>query len=147
VTDHLVLVHLSVQRFSTDYQKIYKRNNFSTPKNYLDFIQNYIIFLRDKRKGCDNLVKRLAGGLVTLKRAAEDTEELSKTLAIQNVVIDEKAVDVGALIKDIDAKTEVAMVKQKFAAEKKAVLDVSAKEIAEASAHAEKELEAAVPAL
>jgi dynein heavy chain len=38
VTQHLVMVHLSVQKFSVDFKAIYKRNNYSTPKNYLDFI-------------------------------------------------------------------------------------------------------------
>lgn len=54
VTDHLVMVHLSVQKFSTEYKLVYKRDNFSTPKNYLDFISNYIKFLRDKRKFMDS---------------------------------------------------------------------------------------------
>jgi dynein heavy chain len=47
------MVHLSVGKFSDDFKTIYKRNNFSTPKNYLDFINNYINFLRDKRKFMD----------------------------------------------------------------------------------------------
>ena len=42
VTSHLVMVHMSVQKYSLDFARIYKRNNFSTPKNYLDFIKNYI---------------------------------------------------------------------------------------------------------
>jgi len=63
------MVHLSVQKFSLDYKTIYKRNNFSTPKNYLDFIQNYISFLQDKRKQMDNMVRRLEGGLTTLAKA------------------------------------------------------------------------------
>jgi dynein heavy chain len=53
VTKHLVLVHLSVQTFSIDFKAIYKRNNYSTPKNYLDFINNYINFLGNKRKLMD----------------------------------------------------------------------------------------------
>lgn len=53
VTQHLVLVHLSVQKFSLDFKAIYKRNNYSTPKNYLDFISNYINFLTSKRKLMD----------------------------------------------------------------------------------------------
>lgn len=44
------MVHLSVQEYSEEFKTVYKRNNFSTPKNYLDFINNYIAFLRDKRK-------------------------------------------------------------------------------------------------
>jgi dynein heavy chain len=69
VIEHLVVVHLSVQKFSNDFKMIYKRNNFSTPKNYLDFIKNYMNFLGSKRKLMDSLVRRLDGGLITLARA------------------------------------------------------------------------------
>jgi len=93
------------------------------------------------------MVRRLEGGLKTLARAQEDTEVLKKELAIQNKVIDEKAVDVTALIKDINEKTEIATVKQKAAAEKKAHLDIQSKDIAIKSAEAEKALEEAIPAL
>lgn len=69
VTSHLVMVHMSVLKYSVDFKAIYKRNNYSTPKNYLDFIKNYVAFLRDKRKLFDNNVRRLDGGLTTLAKA------------------------------------------------------------------------------
>lgn len=131
------MVHLSVQAFSNEFKAVYKRNNFSTPKNYLDFIQNYISFLNDKRKLCDRNVQRLEGGLTTLAKAQQDTEALSKELAIKNTVIAEKTVVVEELIKDITAKSEVAGVKAKAAGEKKEYLDkqsvIIAKEEAEAT--------------
>lgn len=100
------MVHLSVQKFSEDFKTIYKRNNFSTPKNYLDFIKNYMDFLAQKRKTMDGMVRRLDGGLVTLVRAAEDTEELQKVLEVKNKDIAEKSVVVAELIKDIGIKSE-----------------------------------------
>lgn len=42
VTQHIVMVHLSVQEFSIEFKQKYKRDNFSTPKNFLDFINNYL---------------------------------------------------------------------------------------------------------
>lgn len=45
ITDHIVMIHQSVQHYSVEFETIYKRKNFSTPKNYLDFIDNYIKFL------------------------------------------------------------------------------------------------------
>lgn len=54
------------------------------------------------------LVRRLDGGLVTLKKAAEDTEILSKELAEKNKVIAEKVIEVDAIIKDITEKSEIA---------------------------------------
>lgn len=57
------MVHLSVQEYSEEFDKVYKRKNFSTPKNYLDFIKNYIKFLLVRRKQKDNSVLRLEAGL------------------------------------------------------------------------------------
>lgn len=45
-------------------------------------------------------------------------------MAVQNEIIAEKTVVVTELIKDINAKTEVANVKAKAASEKAAILDV-----------------------
>lgn len=141
------MVHLSVQKFSLDFKTIYKRNNFSTPKNYLDFIQNYINFLGQKRKDCDNNVRRLEGGLTTLALAQKDTEALSKELEIKNQVIGEKQIVVTELIADITEKSKIAAVQQKAAAEKKEALDKQAVIIAKEEAIASKALEDAIPAL
>jgi dynein heavy chain len=54
ITDHIVMIHQSVQEYSVDFETIYKRKNFSTPKNYLDFIDNYIKFLANNRKFIDS---------------------------------------------------------------------------------------------
>jgi len=80
--DHIVMIHLSVQKYSEDFEAIYKRKNFSTPKNYLDFIQNYMRFLEDNRKKLTNAVVRLEGGLTTLAKAQEDTQVLKEELAV-----------------------------------------------------------------
>jgi dynein heavy chain len=48
------MIHQSVQEYSVDFETIYKRKNFSTPKNYLDFIDNYIKFLANNRKFIDS---------------------------------------------------------------------------------------------
>jgi dynein heavy chain len=141
------MVHLSVQDYSEEFKTVYKRSNFSTPKNYLDFISNYISFLKDKRKLMDAMVRRLDGGLVTLKKAAEDTEILSAELAEKNKVIAEKVVEVDALIKDITAKSEVAATQQAAAQAKKTQLDADAIIIAKEEKEAKQALEAAVPAL
>jgi dynein heavy chain len=84
VTEHLVMVHLSVQKYSEEYKAVYKRGNYSTPKNYLDFINNYTSFMKEKRKMMEAMVRRLDGGLVTLKKAGEDTQKLSEELKVKN---------------------------------------------------------------
>ena len=141
------MVHLSVQKFSENFKAIYKRNNFSTPKNYLDFIKNYMNFLAGKRKMMDGMVRRLDGGLITLARAQEDTEELSKVLEVKNKDIAEKSVVVAELIKDIGEKSE-QVGKEKAAADiKKEQLDKDSIIIAREEAEASVALEEAIPAL
>ena len=45
IREHITMIHMSVQKYSVDFEQIYKRKNYSTPKNYLDFIRNYKVFL------------------------------------------------------------------------------------------------------
>jgi dynein heavy chain len=146
ITEHIVMVHLSVQAYSTEYELTYKRRNFSTPKNYLDFISSYANLLSTHRKNIDSLVRRLEGGLTTLAKASEDTEVLSKELAIKNEEIKIKKVLVEDLIADITEKSEIAGKQQIEASEKKKFLDVESVKIAAEEAEATKALEEAIPA-
>jgi len=54
-----VLVHTTVQNYSKDFELQLKRKNFSTPKNYLDFLNNYKKMLTDLRKKYTDMAKRL----------------------------------------------------------------------------------------
>jgi len=45
-----VTVHESVGVFSRDFQHKLRRSNYVTPKNYLDFINTYLLLLDDKDK-------------------------------------------------------------------------------------------------
>lgn len=141
------MVHLSVQKFSEEYKTIYKRNNFSTPKNYLDFINNYIIFLRDKRKLMEGQVRRYDGGLKQLAAAATATAELSKVLAAQNEVIAEKKTVVEGIIAEVTEKSAIAAKDAAAAQEKKEYLAKQSIIIAKEDAEATEALKAAQPAL
>jgi len=67
----------------------------------LDFVQNYMRFLAQKRDKCDSSVRRLEGGLATLEAAAITCSELSEELGKKNVVIAEKTTIVEKIIFDI----------------------------------------------
>lgn len=95
----------------------------------------------------DRSVQRLEGGLTTLAKAQEDTEALSKELAIKNAEIAEKKVVVTELIEDISKKSEIAGVQAKAAGEKKDQLDKQAVIIAKEEKEAAIALEQAIPAL
>ena len=50
VVSHIVNVHQSVVDFSIKFQQKLRRNNYVTPKNYLDFINTYLKLLEEKDK-------------------------------------------------------------------------------------------------
>lgn len=145
IIEHIVMIHISVQRYSQDFETIYKRKNYSTPKNYLDFIRNYIKFIGSKRKNIDSSVTRLEGGLATLAKAAEDTAVLQEELAVQDADIAEKKAVVEEMILKINEKTLIANKQEAEAEEKKAYLEVQNKEITVKKAQADEELERARP--
>jgi dynein heavy chain, axonemal len=46
----MVMVHQSVEHYSEQFAKKLRRLNFTTPKNYLDFIFTYLKALERKNK-------------------------------------------------------------------------------------------------
>ena len=74
-----------------------------TPKNYLDYIQNYHSQLSyNEKKVPGNSVKRLAGGLSKLVDAARDVDRMSIELKDAQVIVSAKTVEVEALKTTID---------------------------------------------
>jgi dynein heavy chain len=147
VTDHITRVHQSVRVYSKEFEEVYKRKNYSTPKNYLDFIITYINFLQDRRKALDNAVIRLEGGLATLEQAQASTKIMSEKLAIQNEEISVKKEEVQGIIDVVNQETEVAAEQQAVAKRTEEELAVSTKEINEIAAEADLAVQEAQPAL
>ena len=146
ITEHIVSTHLSVQDYSIKYESEFKRRNYSTPKNYLDFINSYLTMLVSKKKNLTGKVLRLEGGCTTLEKANKETAELSIILEEKNKNIKEKASVVEALIADINQKSQIASEQQSIATKKKQILDVESVEIAKEEEEAAKALEEATPA-
>lgn len=46
----MVMAHQSVEHYSEQFAKKLRRHNFTTPKNYLDFISTYLRLLERKNK-------------------------------------------------------------------------------------------------
>jgi len=146
ITNHIVMVHLSVQRYSLRYEEEFRRRNYSTPKNYLDFIEAYTKMMVNERKIMDSKVHRLEGGCSTLEKAGEETEKLSIILAEKNKKIKVKAESVSELIADISEKSKIAAEQQAIAKSKQDFLAVESVVIAKEEEEAKLALDAAIPA-
>ncbi|KAL5017096.1 hypothetical protein ScPMuIL_006685 [Solemya velum] len=147
VVGHIVLVHLSVVDYSKKFLQRLRRNNYVTPKNYLDFVNSYLKLLDEKDKYILAQCDRLAGGLQKIAEASDQLAILNERLAVQKVAVTEKTESCEILLEEISSGTVVAT-------QKKGQAEAKAKEIAEQSViivaekkEAEDALAEALPAL
>jgi len=129
IIQHLVFAHQNVTESAVRFAEELRRFYYVTPKNYLDFINNYRIQLKQNGKRITGSKQRLEGGLQKLIEAASAVDRMRVTLTEKKVVVDEKTEKVTALIKVIEEKTLVAneskqkaSVKQESAAEQAKVI-------------------------
>eukprot|EP00928_Gymnodinium_smaydae_P090380 TRINITY_DN7418_c2_g3_i1.p1 TRINITY_DN7418_c2_g3~~TRINITY_DN7418_c2_g3_i1.p1 ORF type:complete len:3325 (+),score=999.70 TRINITY_DN7418_c2_g3_i1:390-9977(+) len=141
-------IHLSVTtKYSPEFEATYKRRNFATPKNFLDFLQNYTKFLDVNRKHLEALSTRLGGGLDKLVQAGEKVAELSAELEVKKVEVDANAVQVRELISTITEAQIRATSRQEEANLAADQIEKDSAIIEVQAAEADEALQAAMPAL
>lgn len=148
ITDTMSYAHLSVTlQYSPQFEVKYKRRNFATPKNYLDFLSNYMKFLENNRNSLDQMSGRLGGGLDKLVQAAVQVTEMSKELEEKKAIVDENAIKVRVLIDDINEKTEAVTKRKEEASAAAEQIEKDSVIIEKEKADADEALQAALPAL
>merc|ERR1711871_1941824 len=147
IEEHLVFVHQNVLDIRDRFQAALRRYYYVTPKNYLDFINNYRVQVKANQKKIDRQVKRLQGGLTKLIEATGAVGRMEKDLAEKKVIVDAKTVEVEAMIENISAKTAVATENQEKASVKQKHVEEQNVIIAEEKEKAEEALSEALPAV
>ncbi|XP_041455872.1 dynein heavy chain 10, axonemal-like [Lytechinus variegatus] len=147
VVDHVVFVHQSVSDYSTQFALKLRRNNYVTPKNYLDFINTYLKLLDEKDEYILSQCKRLEGGMAKLVEASVQLNELNEKLAVQKVVLKEKNDACEILLEEITTRTAQATEKKTFAVAKGKDIEEQSVVIKVEKAEAEEALAEAMPAL
>ena len=131
---HMAHCHLSVTDASVDFQRIYRRFNYVTPKSYLELISLYQTLLGRKREDLRKGRERLENGLDKIQEAASQVADLQVMLKQEQIVVAEKQEKTKALIESIGK--EKAIVEETVEASRED--EEKASEIA-ASAAAKKE--------
>lgn len=147
VIEHLVFTHQNVTQAASKFAEELRRYYYVTPKNYLDFISNYRLQLKDNHKRIKASTKRLEGGLQKLIEAAEAVDRMSIVLTEKKIVVDANSLEVQELIKVIQEKTESANVQQEQATIKQKFAEEQSRIITEEKAKADEALMEALPAV
>ncbi|ESO91629.1 hypothetical protein LOTGIDRAFT_122204, partial [Lottia gigantea] len=144
---HIVLVHTSVGHYSKMFLQRLRRNNYVTPKNYLDFINTYLKLLEEKDQYILSQCERLAGGLSKIADASDMLAVLSDKLAVQEVAVREKTAACQELLEEIAIGTKQATEKKEMAQKKGKEIEEQNKIIVVEKKEAEDALAEALPAL
>jgi dynein heavy chain, axonemal len=147
IVSHMVGVHLSVGAFSLEFQQKYRRTNYVTPKNYLDYINTYNRLLQENRDLNGRLCSRLETGLGKLEESSQQLNVLNKQLAEQNIAVRNKTEACTQLLEVITSSTKTAEEKKTLAEKKEIELDGQTVQIAKDKEEAEAALAEALPAL
>jgi dynein heavy chain len=73
---HMVKVHYGIAAYSEEFLLKLKRRNYSTPKNYLDFLNNYKKFMQQFDKKFAGMILRFEDGLEKLNIAKNEVQIL-----------------------------------------------------------------------
>ena len=127
---HMVMVHQSVEHYSEQFAQKLRRRNYTTPKNYLDYISTYVSTLDKKNKENKSQQDRLLVGIEKIKEAEIQLKKLNEDLAVQKVMVTKRTEEVELLLQEIatgtkeaSEKKELALVKSKEIQEQTVVID------------------------
>ncbi|KAI8825885.1 dynein heavy chain and region D6 of dynein motor-domain-containing protein [Fimicolochytrium jonesii] len=147
IVQHMVAVHLSVGEMSAEFLQKYRRANYVTPKNYLDYVNTYNRLLQENRESNSRSCTRLESGLGKLEESSRQLDVLNVQLAEQNIAVKEKTEACNKLLEVITSSTKQAEEKKDLAQKKEVELDAQNTQIAKDKEEAEVALEEALPAL
>ena len=147
IVNHMMKVHLSVEDMSRLYLQRYRRINYVTPKNYLDYIGSYNALLRDCNNDNAKLCERLEKGLAKIEESSQQLDKLNQQLAIQNIAVKNKTESCNRLLEEITVNTKTAEEKKSLADKKAGELETQSVQIAKDKEEAEIALAEALPAL
>ncbi|KAJ8717767.1 hypothetical protein PYW07_005697 [Mythimna separata] len=147
IVEHVVHVHMSIAHYSHEFLLRLRRNNYVTPKHYMDFLTNYLSLLKEKDAFIKAQCERLIGGLAKIEEANVQLQDLNAKLAVQKVIVAEQTKECETLLQEITKATSAATAKQTVASIKSAEITEQSAIISEEKAEAEEALSAALPAL
>ncbi|KAH8257767.1 hypothetical protein KR038_000855 [Drosophila bunnanda] len=147
IVEHVVHVHTTIQQYSRDYLAKLRRNNFVTPKHYLDYLNTYRGLLEEKAKFITQQRSRLGEGIKKIEEASVQIDDLRIIVTEQKKNVAVASEECEAMLVTIESSTVKANTKKAEASEKSVEVEVKGKQIAIEKEEAEEILADAMPAL
>lgn len=143
----LVFVHKTIDAANQVLVKQSGRQNYVTPRHYLDFIHHFVTLVQEKRTELEEQQLHLNVGLSKLRETQTQVATLQESLAVKNAELEKKQAEANVKLKIMVDDQQKAEVKQKELQIVQEKLSVQKAEIAEQSKEANEDLARAEPAL
>ena len=100
--------HLSIDIANEKFRKLERRNNYTTPKSFLELISFYKTLLDDKRGQIERQIKRYTLGLQILADTKDKVEGLQEDLKIKMVDVKKQREETDVLIEEVQHESGIA---------------------------------------
>ncbi|KAK3263961.1 hypothetical protein CYMTET_27268, partial [Cymbomonas tetramitiformis] len=151
VTDSLIAfqghVHSTVRDMCAEYFRVYRRHAYVTPKSFLSFMKGYKTMYSRKKRELEDQAQTLRAGMSKLVEGETTVESMTEQLKVKQVDLAKAQAALGTLLADIQNSTTLAETQTIKVEAEKERLKSEAEVVSFQKFEAEKDLEAAQPAL
>ncbi|KAJ4379809.1 dynein heavy chain [Didymella sp. IMI 355093] len=147
VVNAMVAVHHSLRSKNEKLQKTQNRKMYLTPRHFLDFVGQYVKLYNEKRDDLEEQQRHLNVGLEKLTETFDKVAVLRKSLAEKKIQLEQKSEEANQKLQQMVADQREAEDKKKDAEEMEIRLEQERKEIEKRRVAANKDLDAAEPAV
>ncbi|KAK7929355.1 hypothetical protein WMY93_005750 [Mugilogobius chulae] len=142
-----VEIHVSVSEMAERYYSELRRRYYTTPTSYLELINLYLSMLGTKKQQLVLARDRVKNGLTKLLETNELVDKMKVDLSALEPVLQQKSVDVDALMKKLFVDQEKADEVRRVVKEDEALAKSQAEETQAIADDAQRDLDEALPAL
>jgi dynein heavy chain len=147
ITDSVAQIHALMTKLSCDYYEETGRRTHTTPKSFLSFISSISSLYASKFSELQETRNSLIAGLKKMAATKSQVDQMKIELEDKRVILSQSKEEIASLIGEIDRSTEEAKVERGKVKSIVSRVTKKAREILETKLEAERDLEAAKPAL
>jgi dynein heavy chain 1, cytosolic len=130
VVNSMVHVHHSLRHFNDRLQRQQSKTTYLTPRQFLDFVAQFVKLFNEKRVDLEEQQRHLNVGLDKLRETVEKVSELKKSLAEKKSELEKKDAEASEKLQRMVADQREAEQRRAASLEIQAALEKQEKEVA-----------------
>jgi dynein heavy chain 1 len=147
VVNAMVHVHHSLRTFNDRLKRQQNKTTFLTPRQFLDFVEQFVKLFNEKRDDLEEQQRHLNVGLDKLRETVDKVSELKKSLATKKIDLEKKDAEASEKLQRMVADQREAEQRRASSLEVQAALEIQEQEVAKRREVVMRDLAKAEPAV